>query len=114
VFGLVDQQGRLEEDEDEKEEAGEEGGVDDAHCSVAAKDDDSDDEFWTGNPRSPLLSGSTAPASDSEAAAQVLYLKAPSHAEKVQWIEQLQQLCSRTFNTHARTRVQHARWRESY
>jgi hypothetical protein len=85
VFGLVDQQGRLESDLDDD----------------AADEDDSQGCAEGGDDhlgRARALSsdgGGGGPA--AEGPPQALYLKAVSQHDKVEWIEILQQLCSRTF-----------------
>jgi hypothetical protein len=83
VFGLVDQQGRLES------ELADDADEDDYQVCVEGGDD------HLGRARA--LSSDGIGGAAAEGPPQALYLKAASLHDKVEWIEILQQLCSRTF-----------------
>ncbi len=87
VFGLVDQQGRLESELDDDDDPDED---DSQGCAEGG-----DDHLGRARALSSDGSGGGSPA--AEGPPQALYLKAASLHDKVEWIEILQQLCSRTF-----------------
>lgn len=94
VFGLVDQQGRLES------ELADDADEDDYQVCVEGGDD------HLGRARA--LSSDGIGGAAAEGPPQALYLKAASLHDKVEWIEILQQLCSRSW-----TRVNFVRSRRA-